>query len=135
MKKMFAVATAVLLYSISVEGAAITVQADDTNGFATSNGTDLGINNLVRVGTFNLTDNEIAVNQTNIPFLDANFVEFGALRIGAGYSPMVPGNFDVHIDRGTNSDSLGLQNRQVYLWVFASTTISPGTDAASVRAS
>ncbi|HET6407525.1 MAG TPA: PEP-CTERM sorting domain-containing protein, partial [Chthoniobacteraceae bacterium] len=131
MRSFFKASAAVFLLSLSAgvhegQAASILFKASMDNGFTLSNGTTmLPVGSLVRLGSFNLTDSVIAQNQDNVAFLAQNFVEFGNARIGdgvggaAGYfqktssadpNPVGPGH----------PNGLNLANKQVYLWLFAS---------------
>lgn len=134
MKKIIAVAAALQLFVTASKGASITAQANDSNGFSNSSGAELAVGNLVRVGTFNLTDEQISAssditNPTNRDFLNANFVEFGSLRIGVGFP--FAGHFQGPLMDRPNSDTLGFKDRQVYLWVFASTDLTSVTQSVN----
>jgi hypothetical protein len=101
------------------DAATIIWGAQIDNGFSLANGSNLGVGNLVRVGTFDISDGVIAANAGNISFLNSHFTEFGTVRIGQG----VAGNPAEHFFSTSNADSgaLNIVGAQIYLWAFAST--------------
>ena len=121
--KLLLLASLVLFSSLvsASRGASIVWGASIDNGISLANGTNLPVGNLVRVGTFDITDGVIAANAGNISFLNSHFVEFGNARIGDG----IPGNPAEHFSKTSNADSgpggLNIQGSQIYIWAFAST--------------
>jgi hypothetical protein len=100
--------------------ASIVWGAAQDNGFSLANGTNLGVGNLVRVGSFDISDSVIAANAGNIAFLDSHFKEFGNARIGDNTGiPLLPEHFAKQSD--ANSVTLGIVGAQTYIWAFAST--------------
>jgi hypothetical protein len=124
MKKILLSSAFGLALLSSSDGAAIAVAAAFDNGFSVSSSTnannatdDVAVNNLVRVGYFNISNADIQANAFNIAFLNQNFVEFGTVRMGQGFG--VAGHFQGSIDKPT-SDVEGFAGKQVFLWVFSS---------------
>jgi hypothetical protein len=89
------------------------------NGLSLANGTNLPIGNLVRVGSFDISDAVIAANAGNISFLNSHFTEFGNARIGDGLVPVIAEHFSA--TSHANSVTLNIAGNQTYIWALAST--------------
>ena len=88
------------------------------NGFAAADGSMVPAGNLVRVGSFNITDQQIVANQTDISFLNSNFVEFGSARFGQGVG--APGYFTATSNANPDAGGLNVAGKQIYVWAFLS---------------
>ena len=117
MKKIAALLLPVVL-SLSSSGAIVEWGAGISNGLSGSAGGNLADDNFVRVGAFNISDGVIAQNAGNIPFLFANFIEFGRARIGDNLGN-INGHFASTSQGNTGSTGLNLVGRQIYLWAFS----------------
>jgi len=118
--KRFSILLALGFGATELHAAAVTAEANDDNGFSAASGGDLPINNVVRVGTFDVPDSTISQNSTNPIFLNQHFIEFGKARIGTNGGP---GQFSQTLEN-PNSNAQGFANKQIYLWVFNSTDTS-----------
>jgi hypothetical protein len=118
------------LFAPISQGATILWAALDENGLSLANGSNLGVGNLVRVGTFDITDGVIAANAGNIAFLNSHFIEFGNARIGDGAL-----GFPEHFSKQSVADSgpsgLNIVGAQIYMWAFASTDNSTVANSIS----
>ena len=117
MLKKIAVTFSVAFAIVSASYAATIVSgADTSNGFSDTDGTDLGVGNLVRVGVFTLTDSQIqsafAVN--DFAALNQGFIQLGTTRMGANFG--VPG----HYTSGFEADTTNTAGLQLALWVYKS---------------
>src|SRR5438552_17154145 len=83
--------------------------AQNSNGLGTSGGAELPTGDLIRIGTFNLTDAEIQQNQFNISFLNTKFIEFGTAAVGDVFG--LPAYWAAHTTGST--DDLGLNGRPI----------------------
>lgn len=92
------------------------------NGISLANGSNVGAGNLIRVGTFDISDAQIAANAGNIAFLNSHFTEFGNTRFGIGV-PVSAANEHFFTSSTANSGPSGLdiQGDQIYIWALAST--------------
>jgi hypothetical protein len=89
------------------------------NGFSLADGSNLAVGNLVRIGTFDITDGVIAANAGNIAFLNSHFIEFGNARIGDGFG--VAEHFSKESIANSGPSGLNIQGAQFYIWALAST--------------
>jgi hypothetical protein len=105
----------------SASHAAIVFWGADSNGFDSANGNDVAVGSLVRIGTFNLSDADIAQNAQNIPFLEAAFTEFGSTTIGNGGN--AAGHFQAQTSNNTATANT-LAGAQIYVWAFSSGTVA-----------
>lgn len=103
----------------SSQGATIVWGAAADNGLSLANGSNLGIGNLVRVGTFNITDSVIQANAGNIAFLNSHFIEFGNTRIGQGVGGIAE-HFQMTSVANGGAGGLNIAGAQLYIWAFAS---------------
>ncbi len=87
------------------------------NGFDAQNGTDLEVGNLVRAGTFDISDATIQANSSNVAFLDTHFTEAAFSRIGNGVNGNA-GHFAENTTSTTNAAAVA--SKQIYLWVLRS---------------
>jgi len=104
--------------------AATVVWSATINGFDMADGSDVASGALVRIGTFDLTDDQIAQNSQNVPFLDGHFTEFGSTTIGSGGAPA--GHFSAITTNNTATAS-ALAGSQIYVWAFSSGTVLGST--------
>jgi hypothetical protein len=104
--------------------AATVVWSATINGFDLADGTDVAVGALVRVGTFDLSDSQIAANSQNVPFLDGHFTEFGSTTIGSGGAPA--GLFST-ITTNNSATASTLAGSQIYVWAFSSGTVLGST--------
>lgn len=103
---------------VHTQGATIIFSAEQDNGISTVDGTELAVGNQILVGSFNLTDAEIEAHASDLQFLSAHFVAFGAGHVGDIYAG-VNGHFSMTLTN--NSAALGLANAQIYIWAFKTT--------------
>lgn len=115
-RSILALSLAVCFAPLS-NAATVIWSAIQDNGFSLADGSNLTAGNLVRVGSFNISDSVIAANAGNIAFLNSHFVEFGNARIGDGQAAGAPEHFDAR----SEADVGAILGNQIYLWVFAST--------------
>jgi hypothetical protein len=119
MKRLFAsLLIAASLVSVGRAASIITWGASTDNGISIADGSNLGIGNLVRVGTFDITDGVIAANAGNIAFLDSHFIEYGNARIGDNVG--VAEHFSKTSSANSGSAGLNIAGAQIYIWTFAS---------------
>lgn len=118
MKRIFAFLSAGALLVGSANAASIVWGAAVDNGFSLADGSNLGVGNLVRVGTFDINDSTIFANAGNIAFLNSHFIEFGNARIGDNLG------FAEHFAKtsfaNSGSGGLNIEGDQIYIWAFAS---------------
>jgi hypothetical protein len=113
-----------LAVSSTVQAATV-VWSATINGFDMFNGADVAVGSLVRLGTFNLTDDEITQNAQNVPFLESHFTQFGSTTIGNGGQPAG------HFTATTSNESVTavtLAGSQIYVWAFSSGTVANSTE-------
>ena len=99
-----------------------------SNGLGTSGGAELPIGDLIRIGTFTVTDAVIQQNQFNLNFLNASFIEFGRAAIGDdGSTPnaLPPAHWNATATGST--DTLGLNGRRIYYWAFDAPSLGAAT--------
>jgi hypothetical protein len=111
----------------------ITVGAAVDAGLATSNGTDLGIGCLVRIGTFTIDNTQIAANANNLSYLDSVWVNLGTTVIGAGNpagsSTTDPANAGLFTATFSGVDTTSLQaNSVLYYWAFDASSMGSATE-------
>jgi PEP-CTERM motif len=112
---------------VSAQGATVVWGASTDNGISAGDGsTMVATGNLVRIGTFNLPDQQITDNRFDIPFLSSNFTEFATARIGDGVAGAA-GYF--RVTSTADATSLNLIGKQIYLWAFRSTDNSTNTQS------
>jgi hypothetical protein len=116
---VFALA-ALSLSGISASGAALVFSAAQDNALSLSSGGIVPQGNLARAGFFDIDDATIIANNVNLSFLNSHFTEFGTARIGDGFAG-ANGIFQSSRLNRPNSDAEGFGNKQIYMWVFAST--------------
>lgn len=133
MKKILSALSAFLSLAVVSNGASIVAQAATYNGFSDQAGAELALGNQIRIGTFSLADSEIlldAQSPAGLLLLSQNFIQFGVAHIGDNGLPT--GYFQSN-SIVANTDSLGLANAQVYLWVFkTATNIDPNGTFSNV---
>jgi len=105
--------------------------AQISNGVGLANGTPLanGSNDLILLGSFDISNSTIAANGSNESFLMSNFTTFASAVIGQG-DPGGPGSASdgYWTAVSTNSAStLGIQTKEIYYWVFNATTAGTAT--------
>ena len=129
MKKIFCVLLAAAnLVTVGQAASIITWGASADNGFSLANGSNLAIGNLVRIGTFNITDDAIIANGGDIAFLNSHFIEYGNARIGDNVGGLAE-HFAANSSANAGSSGLNIAGEQIYIWALAS------TDNSSVGAS
>lgn len=94
--------------------------AGQDNGFSAQNGAELATGNLVRLGTFSLSDGQIQAlfSVGNIAGLDASFTEIAVANIGDNIG--APSNFA----QTSNVDTGAVAGLQLYFWAYNSTNNS-----------
>ena len=107
--------------------AASVVWSATINGIDLASGADAPTGSLVRLGTFDITDAEIASNASvgNIPFLNSHFTEYGSALIGDGARPA--GHFST-ITNNNGPTAIALAGAQIYVWAFSSGTVAGSTE-------
>jgi hypothetical protein len=100
--------------------AGIVWSASQDNAFGLANGSNLPVGDLVRIGTFNISDGVIAANASNVSFLDSHFVEFADARIGDNVGGLA-GYLSANSTANSGASGLNIAGAQIYLWAFAST--------------
>jgi hypothetical protein len=130
MKSLILAFTGLFLGIASSFGATAEVQwgtLDVANGFGTANGTPLPAGDIALVGSFNITPAQITANGGDESFLMSHFITFGTAHIGDGIAvpEFQPGYFIG--DNTADSNGLGINNAQIYYWVFNSTTAATAT--------
>jgi len=100
--------------------------AQISNGVGLADGTPLanGSNDLILLGSFDISNATITANGSNESYLMSNFTTFASAVIGQG-NPGGPGSASDGYWTGvsTNSSStLGIQNKEIYYWVFNAPT-------------
>lgn len=110
--------------AISARAAQVTWGAQVSNGLGTADGSDLPVGNLVRLGTFNISDSTIAANAKNVTYLNSHFIEFAHAANGDNVS-----GHKAHwaADSSNSSTSLGVANIRIYYWAFNSSSLTTAT--------
>jgi len=103
--------------------AQITWGASNSNGLGDASGTVLPIGDLVEIGTFNLSNEEIQQHQFALPTLLAAFLPFDTAFIGDDLG--VAGYWNKQSTGST--DALNLDHRQIYYWAFNAATPAQAT--------
>jgi len=96
--------------------------AQTDNGLGTAGGAELPIGDLIRIGTFNLTDTQIQQNQFNISLLNSSFIEYATAAIGDDV--LVPAHWNTLTQTPTGT----LGGRQIYLWAFDAPSLGAATE-------
>ncbi len=128
--KLLIVAGTLALTLSAGQASQVTWGAYTSNGVGDASGTPLPIGDIILLGHFNLTDAQIAANGNNEAFLMANFVQYASAFVGDGApaGPNPADNLGYWLANSNNSsNSLSIQNTQMYYWVFNAST----TQAAS----
>ena len=134
-KKVFAICIGVLAVFCASSLFANTTTANwgaqITNGVGLANGTPLpnGSNDLILLGSFNITNAQITANGSNEAFLMSHFTTFGSAVIGQG-NPNGLGSPSDGYWTGVSSNSasaLSLQNKEIFYWVFNSPIATTAT--------
>jgi hypothetical protein len=97
--------------------------AQISSGLGDTAGNELAIGDLLRVGTFNLTDTQIQANSSNLQFLNQSFVAFAQAFVGDDVG--VPAHWNSVSTAST--DALGLSGRRIYLWAFDAPSMNSAT--------
>ena len=125
--------TGILLCSSSLFANTTTANwgAQISNGVGLANGTPLpnGSNDLILLGSFNITNAQITANGSNESFLLSHFTTFGSAVIGQG-NPNGAGSASDGYWTGVSSNSasaLSLQNKEIFYWVFNSPVAANAT--------
>jgi hypothetical protein len=94
--------------------------AGQDNGFSLSNGTELAVGNLVRLGHFSITDGQIQAffSAGNIGALNSSFTEIAVAQIGDDFA--VPSNFG----KSSTPDTTAVAGLQLYFWAYHSSNNS-----------
>ena len=119
LKSVCLLLSAVAMLTSSARAATVVWSAGIDNGFSSSEGSMVPAGNLVRVGSFNLSDQEIVDNQTDISFLNAAFTEFGTARFGDGAANNA-GYFSKTSIADPEPTGLNVVGKQIYVWAFLS---------------
>ncbi|MFO1498796.1 MAG: hypothetical protein U1G07_10445 [Verrucomicrobiota bacterium] len=120
----FAAAAALVLSVLSTNAqVTVTWAGRITSGLGEADGTELAVGDLVRVGTFTLTETQIQQQQNDLSALAAGFVEFGSAAIGDGF------NIPSHWTKTSNGStlSLGINTDRIYFWAFNAPSIGAAT--------
>ncbi|MDQ3200484.1 MAG: hypothetical protein M3Q46_15090, partial [Verrucomicrobiota bacterium] len=99
----------------SAQAAQVNWGASETNSVALSTGTLLPVGNLVRVGSFSITDAEIIANKTNFSFLTSKFTEFGHAAVGDNVGGLAGLWF---ANTTASSNALGIANKRIYYFLY-----------------
>lgn len=130
MKKHLSILFLTAALALPAGAASITWAASFDNGFSLANGTDLSQGSLIRLGYFynsgsglQLTDAQILALAGNPTQLNTFFKEAASTSIGANVGA------DGHFSRSSEVDTttLSLAGKQMYLWVFNSSTLNAAT--------
>jgi hypothetical protein len=97
--------------------------AQNSNGLGDAAGSELPIGDLIRIGSFTLTDAQVQAAASNFSALNAAFVQYGTAAVGDGFG------FAAHWAAVTSAstDSLGINGHRIYYWAFN----APSTGAAT----
>jgi hypothetical protein len=118
---------AALVNSASALDITITASAFE-NGLGTSNGTDFGLNYLIRLGHFGvLTDAEIFDNRFNFAFLNSNFVEFMDIQSGTYLGSPDPNLPTSQFGENHTAAPTNFAGKNIYFWAFNRTDLPVGT--------
>ncbi|MBA3962069.1 MAG: DVUA0089 family protein [Chthoniobacterales bacterium] len=101
--------------AISVDASQVSWGAADSNGIGGVNGTDLPVGNLVRVGSFNISDSQIVANKTDLAFLESHFIEFGRAAIGDGVGGIAAFWFK---NTTASTDALAIAGARIYYFIY-----------------
>jgi hypothetical protein len=128
------IALAVILCSSSVFANSTTANwgAQISNGVGLANGTPLpnGSNDLILLGSFNISNSTIAANGSNESFLMSHFTTFASAVIGQG-NPNGAGSASDGYWTAVNANSassLSIQTKEIYYWVFDTPTAPAATE-------
>jgi hypothetical protein len=102
--------------------------AQINNGIATAAGDALAIGDAVRIGTFNLSAEEIRAKQNDYAALNAAFTLYDTASIGlvVENQGLFPGLWSKTSVAST--DALGIAGRQIYFWIFNASTPEQATE-------
>jgi hypothetical protein len=134
MKKIIALVATGTLLSCSILFANSTTAnwgAQITNGVGDASGTPLpnGSGDLILLGSFDISGAIIAANGANESFLMSHFTTFATAAIGQG-DPGGAGSasdgYWTAVDNNSSS-SLGIQNTEIYYWIFNASTAGSAT--------
>lgn len=127
-KKLALSISLAVLITGSAHAAAIVWGAGQDNGFSQTNGTELAIGNLVRLGNFSISDGQIQAffSAGNIAALNSNFTEIAVGHIGDNIG--APSNFA----ESDNVDTTAVAGLQLYFWAYySSNNTSPATSIST----
>jgi len=110
--------TALAILIFRADAATVIWSASQDNGFSAADASMVPAGNLLRVGSFNISDQQIVENQSNIAFLNSNFTEFGSARFGQGVGG--PGYFTATSAANPDASGLNVAGKQIYVWAFLS---------------
>ncbi|WP_043589034.1 hypothetical protein [Geminisphaera colitermitum] len=125
------------LINVTLHAINFTFNAALSSGLASSDGIDLPTGMLLRFGVFDLADEQITANASNLAYLDAHFQEINRADIGDG-NPVGGASPDDPINAGLFSSALrdidttpvgqNIAGQRLFYWVFNSTTFSTATE-------
>ncbi len=121
----------IILLSLAVCGLHLRAQtvnwaAQNANGLGLADGTSrVPVGNLVRLGTFDITDLNIQANQGGFAYLNSHFTQYGTVTIGQGFGGN-PGHFAAS-NSGPTESGPNIAGQQIYYWAFDNPTASSAT--------
>jgi len=123
---LLSVSVALALLAKPVQAQVVTVNwgAQNSNGLGTSGGAELPIGDLIRIGTFNLTDAQIQQNQFDLNLLNASFIQYGTAVIGEAVD--VAAYWSASTTAST--DALGINGDKIYYWAFNAPSLGAATE-------
>ncbi len=121
-----------LLATGKVDAAQVTWGAAQSNGIGDASGVALanGSNDVMLLGSFNITNAQIIANATDEAFLMSHFIQFGSSTIGDGGPINGGGSSDNGYFLGNSSASslnLGVTHAEIYYWCFNSSNTANAT--------
>ncbi len=129
MKTLLKFLTLLGLAAVAVRADQVTWGDTDSFGLGTSTGVPMPAGDLVEIGTFDINNATIQVNQHNLSFLQANFVDFATSVVGAGAAGGSPGYWTQDSNAPANTPlGPGINGDQIYLWAFNAVSAASATE-------
>jgi hypothetical protein len=131
MRSWLAALTLIVVFGTAhaVVAAQVTWGAYESNGVGLADGTQVPVGDLVRVGTFTITDSDITAHATDVAYLNSHFVEFGSAHIGdgdvVGDGKAYPAHWQANSTNSSNT--LGVAGGRIYYWALDSTSLATAT--------